>query len=324
MSMSASMSPSTTKQWRARLLLLACFVGLALLLWLPSRDVAAAPNQFDSPLPTPMVNIYVSPETPAAQVDVNFYSDTYDPAELGIVAWFWDFGDGTTTTETMPYVTHRYAADGDYTVLHRVTTVDGRTATATKTITVRSYDLAITRFARPQTATVGQTKRLLIQVTNRSYPTQAIVELYKSGPNGFELVGHLRQFVDGKRNGRTTNFIINYTFTQADAEQGKVIFRAAAWPERGVDIFPADNEFITFATKVTRRGNAGVNGDAVTGDESATAAALDDYSDYSTDTVSNQAAELLESGTGTLPGVVEETAAPTAFKTYLPAIEMSE
>lgn len=319
MSMSASMSPSTTKPWFARLLLLACFVGLALLLWLPSRDVAAAPaNQFDSPLPTPMVNIYVSSETPAAQVDTYFYSDSYDPAELGIMEWFWDFGDGTTATD--PYPVHQYAADGDYLVYHRVTTVDGRTATATKTITVRSYDLAITRVSRPQTAAVGQTKRLLIQVTNRSYPTPAIVELYKSGPNGFELVGHLRQFVDGKRNGRTTSFIINYTFTQADAEQGKVVFRAMTWPESGFDIFPADNEFITFATKVTRRGNAGVNGDAVTGEESATAAALDDYSDYSTDTVSNQPVELLESGPGTLPGVVDETTAPLAFTTYLPFI----
>ncbi len=322
--MSTSISPVTVKPWYARLLLLACFVGLALLLWLPSRDVAAAPNQFASPLPTPMVNIYLSPETPAAQVDTYFYSDTYDPAEIGIMEWFWDFGDGTTTTETMPYVTHRYAADGDYTVRHRVTTVDGRTNSALKKIQVRSYDIAITRFSRPQTAAVGQTKRLLIQVTNRSYPTQAILELYKSGPNGFEFVGRLRQFVDGKRNGQTTNFIINYTFTQADAEQGKVVFRAMTWPESGIDIFPADNEFITFATKVTRRGNAGMNGDAVTGEERATAAALDDYSDYSTDTVSNQAAELLESGTGTLPGVIEETAAPTAFKTYLPSIVMGE
>ena len=67
-----------------------------------------------------------------------------------------------------------------------------------------------------------------------------------------------------------------------------------------------------------------MNGDGAKSEESATAAALDDYSDYSTDTVSNQAAELLESGTGTLPGVVEETAAPTAFKTYLPAIVMGE
>ena len=322
--MSTSISPVTVKQWCVRLLLLSCFCGLALLLLLPSRNVAAAPNQFDSPLPTPIVYIYLMPETPAAQEDTYFYSDTYDPAELGIMEWFWDFGDGTTTTETMPYTVHRYAADGDYTVLHRVTTVDGRTATATKRITVRSYDIAITRFSRPQTAAVGQTKRLLIQVTNRSYPTQAIVELYKSGPNGFEFVGRLRQFVDGKRNGQTTNFIINYTFTQADAEQGKVVFRATTWPESGVDIFPADNEFITFATKVTRRGNAGMNGDGAKSEESATAAALDDYSDYSTDTVSNQAAELLESGTGTLPGVIEETAAPAAFKTYLPAIVMGE
>lgn len=96
------------------------------------------------------------------------------------------------------------------------------------------------------------------------------------------------------------------------------------WPERGVDIFPADNEFITFAAKVTRRGNAGMNGDGAKIDESATAAALDDYSDYSTDTVSNQAAELLESGSGALPGLVEETAAPTAYKTYLQAIVMGE
>lgn len=325
MSMSASplpaTVPATSKPWFVRLLLLVCFVGLALLLWLPSREVAAAPaNQFNSPLPTPIVNIYLAPETPAAQTDTYFYSESYDPAELGIQEWFWDFGDGTTTTETMPYAMHQYTADGDYTVFHRVTTVDGRMNSTTKKIQVRSYDVAITRLSRPQTAAVGQTKRLLIQVANDSYPTQVIVELYKSGPNGFEFVGRLRQFVDNKRNGRTTNFAINYTFTQADAVQGKVVFRAMAWPESGVDSFPADNEFISFATKVTRRNNTGSNGNGAMGEESATAAVLDDYSEYSTDTVSNQTADLIESGAGTVPGVVEEAAAPTPFKSYLPAV----
>ncbi len=52
---------------------------------------------------------------------------------LSATSWTWDFGDGSTSTETSP--THTYAADGSYTVKLTVGNTFG-TASASKTVTV--------------------------------------------------------------------------------------------------------------------------------------------------------------------------------------------
>ena len=51
--------------------------------------------------------------TPVAR-RMEFFDQSFDPAGIGISSWSWNFGDGTTASG--PFVTHRYPADGDYTV----------------------------------------------------------------------------------------------------------------------------------------------------------------------------------------------------------------
>jgi hypothetical protein len=65
-----------------------------------------------------------------------------------VVAWLWDLGDGTTSTEPGPL--HTYASRGDYTVTLTVTTASGLSDTVSQTITVfpGPFPLSIVRVSR--------------------------------------------------------------------------------------------------------------------------------------------------------------------------------
>ena len=79
------------------------------------------------------------------------------------------------------------------------------------------------------------------------------MDLYKSIPGGFQLVGSYIQSVPVRPANRTTAFTFNYTFTTSDASVGKVTFRAVASIVNARDALPADNEAISSPpTKVTR------------------------------------------------------------------------
>ena len=125
---------------------------------------------------------------PSIHDDVQFYDTSYDPANVGFGPAEWDLGDGAVATGCCP--THRYAADGDYTVSLTVTTLDGRMATATQELTVRTHDLSIERIQAPNAAGVGQTKSITVKVRGGQYAETVQVQLYKSRPGGpEELVG---------------------------------------------------------------------------------------------------------------------------------------
>ncbi|MCB7135811.1 PKD domain-containing protein [Cellulosimicrobium marinum] len=64
---------------------------------------------------------------------VTFRDTTRDPDD-DVVAWAWDFGDGTTSAEPSP--THTFAAPGTYDVTLTVTDAAGRTASTTLPQTV--------------------------------------------------------------------------------------------------------------------------------------------------------------------------------------------
>ena len=51
------------------------------------------------------------------------YAATFTDSSSNAVAWFWNFGDGTTSTQQNP--THAYAAPGYYSVSLTITTADG-------------------------------------------------------------------------------------------------------------------------------------------------------------------------------------------------------
>ena len=200
--------------------------------------------------PAPSASIFSNPFDPSSYDAVNFFASSFDPAAIGINSWEWSFGDGGTASGQS--VSHRYLADGDYEVTLVVGTPDGRTATSKVTIVVRTHDVAIVKLLTPQSAVAGQTKTIVVGISNRQYPESVRVDLYRSGPGGYALVGSLTQSAPLRSGGRTTDFRINYTFTSDDASLGKVTFKAVATIVGARDALPADNEAIGLPTKVSR------------------------------------------------------------------------
>ena len=198
--------------------------------------------------PPPVANISLFPGDPSSFDTVQFFSSSFDPGEVGIESMDWTFGDGGTANGCCP--THRYFADGNYTVGLTVTTFDGRTASTETVVQVRTHDVAITKLQVPQSGNVGQTRQVSVGLSNKRYGETVQVQLFKSGPGGYEFVGVLTQSVPIRSGGRTTDFKFSYTFTSADAAIGKVTFKAVATLVNARDAAPADNEAISLPTKV--------------------------------------------------------------------------
>ena len=200
--------------------------------------------------PLPVANFFFFPFDASVFDVVQFVDQSFDPGGVGFAPQAWIFGDGMTGSTGNP--THRYAADGDYTVQLTVTTLDGRTAMATQTVHVRTHDVAVTKFATPNAASSGQTRRIVVGINSRRYAETVEVQLFRSVPGGFQQFGSLTQSVPlNPRNG-TTEFAFSYTFTDSDAQIGKVTFRAVAVVTGVRDALPADNEAIAPPTKVSR------------------------------------------------------------------------
>jgi PKD repeat protein len=179
--------------------------------------------------------------------DIGFYDYTEVPDVSTDLTTRWDFGDGTTAEGTVrPH--HRYAADGDYTVTLTHNTGDGRSATTSRVVRVRTHDVAIARFTTPASAAVGVTKPITIRIANTRYAEDVTVTLYRSTPSGWSEVGHYTQYVPATATG-TVGFPFSYTFRPDDAAFGKVNFRAVA-SLPGEDDHPLDNEAISSTTAV--------------------------------------------------------------------------
>ncbi len=144
----------------------------------------------EQPAP-PTAGFFYGPSffNPSIYDDVQFYDTSYDPANVGFGPAQWDFGDGDGATATGCCPTHRYAADGDYTVSLTVTTLDGRTATATQELTVRTHDVSIERIQAPNSAGVGQTKSIAVKVRGGQNAETVRVQLYRSRPGGIRRAG---------------------------------------------------------------------------------------------------------------------------------------
>jgi PKD repeat protein len=191
--------------------------------------------------PPPQVNFYTYPSDPSPYDNVSFCSNSYDPAGFGFQSFTWDFGDGGTSTANC--ASHQYAADGDYTVQHSATTVDGRTGSTSQVVQVRTHDVSIVRVSAPRSANAGQTRAITVSIRNTRYAETVRLDLYKSvAGGGFEFVGSSTQFVPVRSGNRTSDFVLNYTFTPADAQIGKVVFRVVVSILNARDAFSADNE----------------------------------------------------------------------------------
>ena len=198
--------------------------------------------------PNPAANFSFYPGDPTIFDTVQFQDTTYDPAGLGVSSQAWSFGDGATATGCCP--THQYKQDGDYTVGLTVTTTDGRTASTSQVVQVRTHDVAIVGLGVPKVAHVGQTIAVNVDVANKRYPETVEVDLYKSVPGGFEQVGSLFQPVPVRPRGGTTRFAFSYTITQADGTSGKVTFKAVATIVDHRDALFADNELSSTPVRI--------------------------------------------------------------------------
>ncbi len=199
--------------------------------------------------PPPTANFGFFPSDPSLFDVVQFFNSSFDLGGMGFASEQWSFGDGTTGTGCCP--THQYPADGDYSVHLTVTTSDGRTGDNAQTVAVRTHDVAITKFAAPQAASAGQTRGIVVGITNKRNAETVEVQLLKSVPGGFQFVGVLTQSVPVRSGNRTTDFNFSYTFTAADASIGKVTFKAIANVVGARDALPADNEAIASPTMVS-------------------------------------------------------------------------
>jgi uncharacterized protein (TIGR03382 family) len=88
-----------------------------------SQDITVVPNN----PPVAVFDVLID------DLNVDFDNDSTDDDGI-IVAFAWDFGDGTTSTEVNPL--HSYAAGGTYTVTLTATDDDGDTGSFTRDVTV--------------------------------------------------------------------------------------------------------------------------------------------------------------------------------------------
>ena len=101
----------------------------------------------------PHAEFSFSPQAPTTLETVRFTELSTDP-DGEIVAWHWDFGDGSTSSERNP--THRYSQKGTFVVELRVTDSDGLNATVTHEITVENIPPHAQFTFSPESPRVGE------------------------------------------------------------------------------------------------------------------------------------------------------------------------
>ena len=198
--------------------------------------------------PAAQASFYYWPWDPSTFDTVSFSDYSWDIA--GIASRSWALGDGFASSD--PYFGHRFTADGAYSAKLDITTTDGRTASTTQTVPVRTHDVAITGFGVPAKARAGQAKQLSVAINNSRYAESVQVSILRSLPGGgFEPVGQVTKDVPARSTRKTTSFDVSYTFSDDDAAFGKVTFQAVATIVGARDANPPDNTVIAPATRVT-------------------------------------------------------------------------
>ena len=135
---------------------------------------------------TPAVQLTVEPraeslryrfENPSSFDTVGFYDQSSDPGQVGFASAEWDFGDGGTASNPGCCPSHRYFADGDYTVRLTVTTLDGRTASTTRVVQVRTHDVAIAKltvWTSASLAVAGKSGRTSVAIAGSPRARRAV------------------------------------------------------------------------------------------------------------------------------------------------------
>ena len=78
---------------------------------------------------------------------------------------------------------------------------------------VKTHDVAITNLSAPQSAKVGQTRQINVNIKNTRSPETVRVELLKSIPGGFQSIASTEQNIPVRSGNHTTAVGLSYTFT---------------------------------------------------------------------------------------------------------------
>ena len=133
-----------------------------------------------------------------------------------VLEWRWDFGDGTTSTESSPV--HRYSDTGDYSVSLSWVDTAMRPASRTETISVTSYD------------GIDLDWELVLGEQDLSHTNIA------AGPPGFVMVGELGKLLFSEN---------GFNWCEASTHTG-LNFRGVVWSQEAFWAFGSGN-FSTFA-----------------------------------------------------------------------------
>ena len=121
----------------------------------------------------------------------------------GIIAWSWDFGDGTPPAD-VAVPSHVYTVPGNYAVTLTVTDVDGFSAAASRQLTVASpssFAPTFTKALPPLKATVGKSYSYGFTAVGTPNPTYAL-----SGAPTWLKISSSSGSVSGTPPARTTSF----------------------------------------------------------------------------------------------------------------------
>jgi len=145
--------------------------------------------------PPPVASFIYSPENPVVGETITFdASSSYDPNDGEVVAYNWDFGDGSTAEGQV--ITHSYVQPGEYTVTLTVTDNDGLTGFTHKIVSVKFQPIASFTYF-PENPRVNE------QITfdaSDSYD-----------PDGYEIVAYTWDFGDGNT---ADGQVITHSYTQ--------------------------------------------------------------------------------------------------------------
>jgi hypothetical protein len=105
--------------------------------------------------PLPVASFIYSPSVPIIETTTSFdASSSYDPMGGWINRYDWNFGDGTTLSESDPFTSHIYTKLGSFTVSLTVTNNLGQTDTIQKILIVKQRS-TISVSANPNPVVVG-------------------------------------------------------------------------------------------------------------------------------------------------------------------------
>lgn len=82
----------------------------------------------------PTVNFTYTPVNPHPNDNIQFTDNSVDPENKTLSSWFWNFGDGTNSTEQSP--SHQYGSTGNYQVALTVADEENLTGSISATISV--------------------------------------------------------------------------------------------------------------------------------------------------------------------------------------------